>query len=317
MKKTYYEFFDTVCVISYYGGRGEKYFDETAAFIEGELEKYHRLFDAYREYSGINNLYTVNASAGVMPVTVSSELIDLISFGKEVYSLTGGEVNIAFGAVTSLWKDAGRRAEIGDTVLPTETQLCDSARHTSIDTIEIDKAASSIYISDPLASIDVGAIGKGFACERITDALKQRGDEAFVLDLGGNIRAVGTKPDGSGWITGIENPRKDSSAPFAARVEISDESCVTSGDYRRYFTVGDKKYHHIIDKDTLYPAEHFSSVTVIAPDSGLCDALSTALFCMPLERGLSLIEAIEDAEALWVCADGSIHRSSGFETLKS
>lgn len=315
MKKTYYEYFDTVCVISYYGDGGEEYFSEMADFIEGELDRYHRLFDAYNPYAGMNNLYTVNASAGASPVVVDGELLALLSYGKEVYTLTGGEINIAIGAVTSLWKAAERADGNTDEILPTAEELAAAAEHISIDLICTDEGASSVYISDPLALIDVGALGKGFAAERIAEGLKARGADSFVLDLGGNIRAIGSKPDGSGWITGIENPHSDGSNPFAARVELSDCSCVTSGDYRRYFTVDGKKYHHIIDGDTLYPAEYFSSVTVIASDSALCDALSTALFCMPFTEGLALIEATDGAEAFWISVDGEYFYSSGFSTL--
>ena len=317
-KKTYYDFFDTVCVISYYGNEGEEYFEETVSFIEGELEKYHRLFDAYHAYAGMSNLYTVNSAAGVSPVTVDPMLIRLIEYGKQVYELTDGEVNICFGAVTFLWKTAKEQADTypSGASLPTKEELEEAERHTSPNLIVIDESASSVYLSDPLASLDVGSIGKGFAAERIAEALKERGDTSFVLDLGGNIRAVGSKPDGSGWITGIEDPHENEKDPFAARIELKDRSCVTSGDYRRYFTVNGKNYHHIIDRDTLFPAEYFSSVTVTAADSALCDALSTALFCMPLEDGRRLIESIDGAEALWIATNGEVFFSSGFTPLE-
>ena len=307
-KKTYYEFFDTVCTVSYYGNRGADYFEETAEFIEEELEGYHRLFDAYHEYAGMKNLCSVNSSAGIAPVAVDSSLFELIAYGKEVYALTGGEVNIAFGAVTSLWKEAQKQADGQGTgnCLPTREALTEASGHTSIDIIVLDREKSTVYLSDSYASLDVGAIGKGFAAERIAESLKARGDESFVLDLGGNIRVIGSKPDGSGWITGIENPNVNSTDAFIARVELIDESCVTSGDYRRYFIIDGKRYHHIIDRDTLYPAELFSSVTVIASDSGLCDALSTALFCMPLEEGRALLSGLDGVEAIWVTRDGEV-----------
>ena len=309
LKRICYDYFDTVCTISYYGDRGEDYFDQTADLIEGELLRYHRLFDAYHAYSGINNIYEINASAGNAPIVTDPAVIELISYGTEVYSLTGGEINIALGAVTALWREA---SDTG--VLPSAEQLNAAGEHISIEAVTIDRKASSVYLSDPLMLLDVGSLGKGFAAERIAEALSEMGAEGFVLDLGGNIRTVGTKPDGSGWITGITDPHgKDNT--FAARILIADSSCVTSGDYRRYFTVDGKKYHHIIDGDTLYPAEHFSSVTVVADDSALCDALSTALFCMPLDRGMALIEGTDGVEAFWIGIDGERFYSSGFKTL--
>ena len=133
-----------------------------------------------------------------------------------------------------------------------------------------------------------------------------------MLDIGGNLRIVGHKPDGSCWSTGVRNPfDTDENAII---LNIADISCVTSGDYERYFTVNGKRYHHIIDKDTLMPSEYFSSITVIAEDSGLADALSTALFSMSYEEGLSLLESLDsEAEAFWIEKDGTKKKSAGLD----
>ena len=119
----------------------------------------------------------------------------------------------------------------------------------------------------------------------------------------GNIRIVGEKPDGSGWGTGIKDPADPEQ--YAAKVTLSDTSCVTSGNYERYFTVDGVRYHHIIDPQTRMPADYFASVTVITPDSGLADALSTALFCMSYEDGLALAEKIGNVDVLWITQDGA------------
>jgi thiamine biosynthesis lipoprotein len=130
------------------------------------------------------------------------------------------------------------------------------------------------------------------------------------LDIGGNLRIIGKKPDGSGWITGVRDPFDLSGN--AERFLLSDISCVTSGDYERYYTVDGKKYHHIIDKDTLMPADYFSSITVITKDSGMADALSTALFSMSYEDGMALLEKIPyDVEVLWIDKSGNQFKSNG------
>lgn len=313
--KTYYEYFDTVCYISSYReNENEEEYSSICTDIESIMKEYNRVSDIYREYEGINNLATVNKNAGVAPVTVSAELIELLSYGKEIYVLTDGEVNIAMGAVISLWHSSREAAEKGEAVLPSESALSTAAKHISIDCIEIDRKNMTVYINDPSASIDVGAICKGYVAERCAEYLEEKGISSYVLNFGGNIRVVGTKTNGEGWITGITDPENPDGG-FATRLMLSDASCVTSGSYQRYFTVDNKNYHHIIDKDTLYPSEYFTSVSVITSDSALADALSTALFSMTYEEGLSLCEAIGGVEAIWIEHDGEILATKGINAI--
>ena len=131
----------------------------------------------------------------------------------------------------------------------------------------------------------------------------------YALDVGGNLRVVGDKPSGSGWQTGVRNPM---GSGYAYKFTLKDSSAVTSGGYERYYTANGKRYHHIIDKDTLMPAEHFASVTVIYRDSGTADALSTALFCMDYENGADIINSLDGAGAVWVLSDGTV-KTIGFD----
>ena len=141
-------------------------------------------------------------------------------------------------------------------------------------------------------------------------ALEERGITGYVLNIGGNIRAIGSKPDGALWTVGIENPLGDE---YLAHLQLNGESVVTSGSYQRYYYVDGKPYHHIIHPDTQMPAEGFLSVSVICTDSGLGDALSTALFCLPQENGLALVESMPEIEAMWVTEDGAKTVSSGWD----
>ena len=300
--KEYYNYFNTVSYLSDYSGGSSTEFSENASLVGEQLKYYHELFDIYNEYEGINNIATVNRNAGRGPVSVSEELIDFLEYSVGMYELTDGYVNIAMGAVLSIWHE--KREE--GTALPTPSELSEAAMHCDIEKVIIDRASLTVELLDEDMSLDVGAIAKGYATEKIARLLSERGVSATVLDIGGNIRAVGTKNDGSGWSTGVRNPDASSDEAYVYRFELSDGSAVTSGDYERYYVVDGVRYHHIINKDTLMPADLFSSVTVITADSGLADTLSTALFCMDYDSGVALLDTLDGVEAVWVTRGGDV-----------
>jgi thiamine biosynthesis lipoprotein len=232
-----------------------------------------------------------------------------------MYALTGGEMNVMLGAVLSLWHEC-REAASADPAsarIPTEEELAEASRHCGIELLEIDEQRNTVRIADGAASIDVGALGKGYATERAAEYLESVGAKGYVLNIGGNIRCVGTRPDGSGWVTAVRDPFDEES--YACSIRISDTACVTSGVYERYFVAGGERYHHIIDKDTLYPAAYFSSLTVVTRDSALADALSTALFCMSAEEGEALAQSLGGVELLWIFPDGTTRCTPGFAEL--
>lgn len=308
-EKTYYSYFDTFTTISSYAKEKEADFLANCEAAAALLSHYHKLFDIYNAYDGVNNLYTVNQMAGMSPVEVEQELTDFLLYTKKIHTLTVGETNVAMGAVLSLWHDARETAlSGGKTALPDGDTLSEASLHTSIDGLVIDETAHTVYLSDSAMSLDVGAIAKGYAVEKVAALLAERGVTGYVLNVGGNLRTIGTKPGGEGWVTGVRDPESDG---LLARFTVTEASLVTSGNYERYYTVDGKRYHHIIDKDTLFPAHGFSSVTVYAADSGLADALSTALFCMTYEDGTRLLSSLPDAEALWVTEEGELLMTDG------
>jgi thiamine biosynthesis lipoprotein len=236
-----------------------------------------------------------------------------------MYGKTNGKVNVALGSVLSIWHNCRTAGldEPKDAVLPDIRALSEASKHTDINSIIIDAEASTVYISDPMTTLDVGAVAKGYAVEMVARSLEERGISGYVINVGGNVRTIGTKPDGEKWLTGIENPDTDSDMPYRKYLELSGEAIVTSGSYQMYYTVDGKNYHHIIDPDTLFPAEGYLSVSVVSDSSALGDALSTALFCMPHEDGLALVKALENTEAMWVLSDGTEIMSGGFSRFVS
>ena len=307
---TFLTLFDTVTTILGYAD-SEDAFRQQAQAIHDELEVYHQLFDIYSDYEGVVNLKAVNDRAGVAPVQVSEPILDLLDFCLEAYERTGGRVNVAMGSVLSLWHEA-REAGINDpeyAALPDRAALEEAALHTDFSAVVIDEAASTVQITDPETRLDVGAIAKGYAVEQVC----REAPAGLLVSVGGNVRATGPKADGQPWVVGIQSPDGDGEE-FLHTLELSQGSVVTSGDYQRYYTVDGVRYHHIIDPDTLLPAAYWRSVTIVCADSGLADALSTALFTLPQEEGQALLNRW-DAQAMWVDASGQQFYSPGFSDL--
>ncbi len=306
----FYEYFDTVTEITAYGVEKEA-FDANIAEVKALLEEYHRLLDIYHSYEGINNLHTVNRNAGRQETRVDKKLIELLLYGKEMHRLTKGQTNIAFGAVTSLWHDARQN---GDTV-PEKDDLFTAAKHCNIEDIVVDTEKSTVFLRNEKMSVDVGALGKGYACEKAAELLISLGAEGYAINIGGNIRVTGKKTEDEYWSAGIQNPDLLSDKAYINTVYLKEYALVTSGSYMRYYTVDGKNYHHIIDPDTLYPENTFLSVSVLCGSSALGDALSTALFNMSLEEGKELIKTLDNVFVLWVDKGGNVHYSEGFESF--
>jgi len=306
------DYFDTVITIVGYENTREE-FDAVADDILARLGEYHRLYTIYHRFDGVENLCTVNETVdgAHRTVTVERPIIDMLLFARDMYDRTHGRVNIAMGSVLSLWhsyRSIGKDNP-DEASLPPMESLERAAEHCDIGKMVIDEEKGTVTLTDPLMKLDVGAVAKGYATECVARYLEEKGVTGYVLNVGGNIRAVGSKPDGEDWTVGIENP---SGGDYLEYLQIAGKSVVTSGSYQRYYYVDGKPYHHIIHPDTLMPAEGYLSVSVICQDSGLGDALSTALFCMTTEEGLALIESIPEAEAMWIAEDGTKTVSSGW-----
>ena len=310
------DYFNTQSSIFIYGKQDSKTVDKYVKICDEVLGYYHKLFDIYYGYAGMNNIWDINKKAGKEPVVVDATMIDFLEYCKELYTLTGGKTNIMLGSVLKIWhlcrEDAKRNwGYLDPQYLPTETELSEAAKHTSIDSLIIDREASTVYISDPEASIDVGAIAKGYAVDKIYERLKAEGANSVVLNIGGNIRSIGVDPNGDKWEVGLTNPDKSSDESLFCKIYMGDASLVTSGDYERYFISNDVKYHHIIDPATNMPAEYFSAISIITQNSALADALSTALFCMTYEEGLALVNSIGGVEVIWVDLEYNVKHTPG------
>lgn len=347
---TFVDVFDTVTTITAYTADASE-FAALSERIHNELMEYHKLFDIYHEYSGLYNACTLNreisgksgangndgetsADTGISLREVKKQipeaLYELLERNAEFYALTNGRVNIAMGPVLSIWHEAREYGiENPDKAyVPGVSELAEAGKHCDFENIVLYDDCC-ISVKDIMTSIDLGAVAKGFATEKVAQGLEKDGYTGILLNVGGNIRAVGAPPKGS-WNIGIENPAtavgsgssstgagtaglsQTNESMYIDVVGISSQAVVTSGDYQRFYTVDGKRYSHIIDPETLFPADKVSSVTVICADSALADALSTALFIMEPAEAVKFADSLDGVEALIVCRDGTLLKTSGF-----
>ncbi len=173
----------------------------------------------------------------------------------------------------------------------------------------VDRQAGTAELRDPKMRLDVGAVAKGYAVQQVTETLEEAGYRDFILSAGGNVQAQGTPPDRDNWTVGVQSPEEP--GKLVAAIEVSDMAVVTSGGYERFYTVEGRQYHHIVDPSTLYPAERMLSATVICPEGGLADCLSTALFLTEPQEALEFVRTIPNARAVLTTLDGEILDSAG------
>lgn len=306
--------FDTVTSIVGYT-EDEESFKAYAQELYDELEIYHQLYDIYNDYEGIANIKTINDQAGIAPVQVDQRIIDLLKEAVEMNEKTRGRMNVAMGSVLSIWHEY-RTEGIYDpehAKLPPMEELKQAAEHTDISQVIIDEEASTVYLPDKDMSLDVGSVAKGYATEMACRKLEEDGLAFGLISVGGNVRAIGSRADGTLWKVGIQNPDLSSDTTYLHTVELKDMSLVTSGTYQRYYTVDGKTYHHIIHPDLLSPWDEYASVSILCRDSGLADCLSTAVFNMEFEDGKELIESMDGVEAMWIFQDKREEYTSGFQ----
>lgn len=287
-----------------------------------QLKIYSDFYDIYNNYDGENNLKTINDNAGIAPVEVDQKIIDMLNLAKEFYTYSNGEFDITMGAVLKIWhtyREAGITLnEQGQNApVPTYEELAAVKDERGWDKVVIDDEANTVFITDANVSLDVGGIAKGYAAEQVGADLENKGIGGGYVNVGRNIRLLGSKIDGTAWRIGITDPASTSGASLLALDVDPSYSVVTSGDYERYYTGEDGvRYSHIIDPQTLFPATYYHSVSIIGDDSGVCDCLSTTLFTMTVADGKKVVAAYEAAtgkkvSVVWIMDPDKTQNESG------
>jgi thiamine biosynthesis lipoprotein len=266
--------------------------------VTAEIRRLENLWSFFTDSSEIARL---NRSAGRRPVSVSPDTTRIVTSGKELCRRSSGAFDITLGPLIRLWRDA---LALG---APPEGPAIDAAFALKGNCEIAVSPERSLYLPREGQSVDLGAIGKGFAADRACDLYRDAGVRSAFISLGGNVSVVGRKPDGRPWSVGIRNPSGGREECIGC-LEAEDCSVVTSGAYERFTECRGKRYHHIIDPATGRPSESdLASATVISRSSTVADALSTAAFVLGLERGMRLIESIEGIWAVLINARGVVH----------
>lgn len=237
---------------------------------------------------------------------VSTELSDLLESGLYYSSLTNGAFDVTIEPITSLWNFTS-----DSPFVPVNKLISDAVAFIDYKNISISQ--NSVSFAKEGMGLDLGAIAKGYIADQIKEYLLEKGVKSSLINLGGNVLCIGEKPDSTAFKIGIQKPFADHNETIAV-MDIKDMSVVSSGIYERCFTADQKLYHHILNPKTGYPYDNkLVSVTIISKKSVDGDGLSTSCFALGLEKGMELINKLEDTYAIFITDDYSIHYSEGFE----
>jgi len=297
-----YFIFDTIVSVRVYDERmSTTHFEEIKKLL-------NHINDTMNRFEDGSEVTEINQFAGISAVQVSNETFQIIKVAKEYAELSGGKFDLTVGPIVDLWAIGN-----GGSTVPNRIAIEDAQQLVGYKGLILDEENLSVQLMKKGMTIDLGAIAKGYAADVIAEYLQQQGFSSAIIDLGGNILAMGSKPDHSAWTIGIQSPEKNRGTHIGT-IAVHNKTIVTSGIYERYFIDNEQLYHHILNPFTGYPARNeLASATVMTDTSMNADAMSTAIFVMGLQEGLAFIEAADNAEAIFITTDHKIYVTSGLK----
>ncbi|MEZ4912443.1 MAG: FAD:protein FMN transferase [Chitinophagales bacterium] len=274
--------------------------EECIDLAVAEISRIEKLISSWDETT---QTAEINRNAGIKPVKVAVELFQLIERAIGISKITDGAFDISYASMDKIWKFDGSMQE-----MPSEEAIMASVSKVGYENIVLDKEASTVFLKKEGMKIGFGAIGKGYAADKAKALLVAKGVSAGIINASGDMNIWGKQPNGSEWKVAITNPF-DKKKSYGL-LSITDGAIVTSGDYEKYVTFNGKRYAHIIDPRTGFPASDIVSVTVKAPKAELADALATAVFVLGVEIGLDRINQLPNIECIIVAENGKIYTSN-------
>ncbi len=302
-------FMGTAIKISLYDGGTDEILDKAFTRVR-EIEN---LVSINKEGTELDKL---NENAGIKPVKLSDDSLNIISKGLEYSALADGGYDISVGPLVKLWSIGLPEARV-----PEKSEIDSTLNLINYRDVKLDLDNKEAYLTKKGMILDLGSIAKGYAADEITKILQEEGIKKAIIDLGGNIYALGKKSDESDWKIGLQNPFSDRGDAIAS-LKIADKSVVTTGVYERFIEKNGEKYHHVLNPKTGYPYEtDIAGVTIIADKSIDADALSTLVFTKGIKEGLKFIESLENVDAVFITNDKKVYKTSGlkdnFEIINS
>lgn len=286
---------DTFCEISCYGGNKDAAISAIDSAFK-EMERIEKVFSKFNEHSEVSK---INRLAGFEKTEVSEEVFKLTERSVYYSSISGGAFDITVAPLMEIWGFVRKHKSI-----PDKETIKNASEGVGYNNIKLDYRGLFIKFLNKKTKIDFGGIAKGYAVDRARHILEAAGVKNGLINLGGNIFALGRAPGGNKWKIGVEDPRNK--GELLHSFELTDMAISTSGNYERFFEMGGKRYSHIINPVTGEPCQGIISVTVMADSAEQADALSTAIFVMGEEKGLTLAKSIKGIKVLILKEDGRL-----------
>lgn len=277
---------------------------------ETESKTFDAIFDKIDYYEKMisktiatSEVSQINEQAGIAPVAVSDEIIEMLDIAIGYAEASGGLFDVTIGPVVELWGIGTDHAAV-----PSETDLKANMAKVNYKNLEIDRENKTVYLKEKGMLLDLGAIAKGYIADQVKKLMLESGIKSGIISLGGNILTIGEKPNGNAWSIGVRNPEIEESVTELGILTLKDVSIVSSGVYERYFTADNQRYHHIINPFTGYPEQNdIMSITIVSEKSVDGDSLSTTTFLMGLEKGYAYIESLDGIGAVITMKDKSVY----------
>ena len=278
-------------------------------YTELAISELKRIENLISDWIPTTQISLVNQNAGITPVKVDKEVFELVDRAIKISKLTDGAFDISYASMDKIWKFDGSMKS-----MPTAETIKKSVEKVGYQNIILNEKDTTIFLKNQGMKLGLGGIGQGYIADKIKEVLKANGCIAGLVNVSGDINTWGKQPDGKDWTVGIVNPLNKNKV--FATFPLNDSAVETSGSYEKYVTFNGKRYSHIIDPRTGYPASGIVSVSVFAKQTELADALATGIFVLGIEVGLDLVNQLKGIGCIIVDEKGAIHASKNIDIKK-
>jgi thiamine biosynthesis lipoprotein len=278
-------------------------------YTELAISEVKRIENLISDWIPTTQISKVNQNAGISPVKVDLEVFELVKRAINISKLTDGAFDISYASMDKIWKFDGSMKE-----MPTTESIKKSVEKVGYQNIVLNENDTSIFLKYPGMKLGLGGIGQGYIADKIKVLLQENGCTSGLVNVSGDINTWGKQPNGKDWTVGIVNPLNKNKV--FATFPLNDSAVETSGSYEKYVTFNGKRYSHIIDPRTGYPASGIVSVSVFAKQTELADALATGIFVLGIEVGLDLVNQLKGIGCIIVDEKGAIHASKNIDIKK-